>query len=239
MTDTATTVAATPHPGLAARLFGVNFSPRDTYAAIAARPRAWAAIFVIALLFVAAQQAFLATEVGRQVTLDMQIKMMESFGVTVSDQMYNQIEQGLDRGRALNAVATVVFLPLINGAFAGILMVVFTMLLGGAATFKHVNAILAHSGIILVLQQAFVLPLSYAREEMGGANLGVFVPFLEETAFLARLLGAIDLFMIWWMVSAAIGLGVLYRRRTGPIAIGLLTVYFSIALLLAIIRSGS
>ena len=32
-------------------------------------------------------------------------------------------------------------------------------------------------------------------------------------------------FFIWWMVSLAIGLGVLYRKRTGPIATTLLAIY--------------
>ena len=35
----------------------------------------------------------------------------------------------------------------------------------------------------------------------------------------------IDIFLVWWLVVLAIGLGVLYRRRTQPIAIGLFAVY--------------
>ena len=239
MNETVTSDATVlpPKRGLASRLVGVIFSPRDTYAAIAARPRAFGALAVVAVLFVAAQQTFLATEVGRQITLDMQVKTMESFGMNVTDEMYSQMEQGLESRRALSGIATLVFLPLVNAAVAGLLLVVFTMLLGGSATFKQVNAVPAHAAIILVIQQLFVTPLSYAREEMAGANLGVFVPFLEETDFLARFLGAIDLFIVWWMVSVAIGIGVLYRRRTGPIATGFLSVYVAIALLLAIIRS--
>ena len=58
----------------------------------------------------------------------------------------------------------------------------------------------------------------------------MFLPFLDETRFSARLLGSIDLFCIWWMVSLAIGLGVLYKRRTAPIATTLLVVYAVIAL---------
>ena len=86
-------------------------------------------------------------------------------------------------------------------------------MLGGDATFKQVFAIVAHSGVVLAALSLFTTPLAYARESMSSAtNLGVFLPFLDESSFLARLLGSIDLIFIWWMVSLAIGLGVLYRR---------------------------
>jgi hypothetical protein len=48
------------------------------------------------------------------------------------------------------------------------------------------------------------------------------LPMLSETSFAAHLLGTIDLFLIWYLFILAIGLGVLYRRRTQPIAISLL-----------------
>jgi hypothetical protein len=47
----------------------------------------------------------------------------------------------------------------------------------------------------------------------------------------------IDLFIIWWVIVLAIGLGVLYRRRTQPIAIALFVVYAVIAIGAAAIMS--
>jgi hypothetical protein len=92
------------------------------------------------------------------------------------------------------------------------------MLMGGTGTFKQVYAILAHSGAIFALSVLFAMPLSYATHRMAGANLGVFVPMLEETTFLARFLGAIDLFVVWWSINVAIGVGVLFKRKTAGIA---------------------
>jgi hypothetical protein len=60
---------------------------------------------------------------------------------------------------------------------------------------------------------------------------------LEENGFLASFLGAIDLFLVWWVFALAIGLAVLYRRRTRPVAIGLLTTYGVIALGFALAKS--
>ena len=44
-------------------------------------------------------------------------------------------------------------------------------------------------------------------------NLAVFLPMLDESSFLAKLLGTIDLFLVWWVVVLAIGLGVLYQAQ--------------------------
>ena len=63
--------------------------------------------------------------------------------------------------------------------------------------------------------------------------------FTYPRSFLALLLGSIDLIFIWWMLSLAIGLGVLYRRRTGPIAITMFAVYVAIGLIIAAIKTAS
>jgi hypothetical protein len=65
------------------------------------------------------------------------------------------------------------------------------------------------------------------------------VPFLDENSFAERMLGSIDLFLIWWIVSLAIGLGVLYRRRTAPIATTLVVIYVTIGLVIAAIKTAS
>ena len=50
------------------------------------------------------------------------------------------------------------------------------------------------------------------------------------------LLGTVDIFLIWYVVVLAIGLGVLYKRRTQPIAISLLSVYAVIASCIALVQ---
>jgi hypothetical protein len=113
-------------------------------------------------------------------------------------------------------------------------MAVFTALMGGDATFKQTFAVVVHSGFILVLRGFFSLPLMYARGSMTNvSNLTVFMPFLDESSFVSRFLGVIDLFIVWWLVNLAIGVAVLFKRKTEPIAIGFLTTYVVVALIIA------
>jgi len=113
---------------------------------------------------------------------------------------------------------------------------VFNAIMGGNATFKQAFAVVVHAQWLSALATLFMYPIDYAKQSLSSpTNLAVFMPFLDEGSFLARLLGSIDLFRIWWIVNLAIGIGVLYKRRTSPIATTLLVIYAVIALCIAAI----
>ena len=240
MAQTAAAAApAAPSKSLIARLIGVLVSPRAAYADVVARPRILGALAVVILISSAAVYTFMSTEVGQQAGLDMQLRQMESFGRTMSDAQYQRMEQMAGYSKYFAAGAQVVTLPIMALVVAGIAFAVFNAALGGDATFKQVYAVVAHSGVVIAVQQLFTLPLDYVRETLSSpTNLAVFLPFLDENSFPARLLGSIDLFVIWWSINLAIGLGVLYRKRTGPIATTLLVIYVTIGLVIAAVKTA-
>jgi hypothetical protein len=243
MTTTSPSAAARPAAAagksLPARILGVVFSPRATYAEVAARPRALGVLAFIVITGAVATFAFLSTEVGKQAMLDQQVRMMESFGMKIPDQAYARMEEGLDRARYTGAIFQGVGLTLSALVVAGLALGVFNGIMGGERRFKEVFAVIAHSGVILTLSQLFGLPLAYARESMSGAtNLAVFAPFLDDQSFAARALGAVDLFILWWAMSAAIGLGVLYKKRTAPIATTMIVVYVALGVIVAAIKTA-
>jgi hypothetical protein len=69
-------------------------------------------------------------------------------------------------------------------------------------------------------------------------GLNVLLPYLDPKSFVGAFLGWIDMFRLWWIVSLSIGLAVLYRKRTGPIAIALMVVYGLFALVAAAVGSA-
>ena len=224
---------------LLSRMVGVFFSPRATFADVAARPKWFGVLSVSVLIMVIALFALFTTEVGQQAWIDQQVRSSESFGRTISDQQYQGMERIAPYIGYIVACAYLIILPVIVAIISGILLGVFNALLGGDATFKQVFAVVSHAGVVTVLQTLFAVPLDYMRETLSSpTNLGVFVPFLDEASFLARLLSSIDVFQIWWLVTMSIGLGVLYKRRTGPIATSLLAVYAVIILAIAAVRSA-
>jgi hypothetical protein len=225
--------AAAP-TGLPARMAGVIFSPGDTFRAIVAQPRVLGVLVVTTILMAAAVFGFLSTDVGMDASLDQQMRMMESLRFNFPDEFYDQMEARAPMARYYAAGGILVTSPLICAVVAGIMILIFNVVLGGDATFKQAFAIVAHSQVLLVVQQFFILPLNYVRETMSSATtLSVFAPMLDEMSFLGRLLGWIDLFWVWWIVNLAIGAAVLYKRKSAPIAWSLLGVYLVFALIIA------
>jgi hypothetical protein len=149
------------------------------------------------------------------------------------------MEDSMQNARYISPVATLFFAPVMMLVTAGILHVIFGLVGGGNGTFKQVYAISAHAAIISSLQVVFTTVVTLAAGRPAGANLSVFVPTLEETSFANRFLSTIDLFYVWSTFITAVGLGVLYKRRTGPIAMVLFGIYLVIALIIAFVRSGS
>ena len=95
-----------------------------------------------------------------------------------------------------------------------------------------------HASAILALRSAVAAPINYARESLGGAtSLRMVLPAFGESTFPARLLGAVDIFVVWWMVLIAMGLGILYETRTSAIARWLFGAYAGGAAALALTQA--
>lgn len=245
MSDVATPLTATASPdipaskSLGARALGVIFSPGNTYADVAANPRILGMMALVLLISIAAAAALLMTDVGKDALFDQQLNTMESMGFRINDQMYDRMERQLPYAPYTTAGFMLVAFPVVWAAIAGIITGVFSLAMGGTATYKQVYAIVTHSAVLLALQQLFVNPLNYARGAMSNpTTLAAFFPFLDEMTFISRLLSGIDLFLIWMIINLAIGVGVLYKRKTAPIAIGMLAVYVSIVLIVAAVRTA-
>jgi hypothetical protein len=230
--------ASAPARGLAGRVVGVLTSPRATYADVAARPRWLGVLIVVLAVSIASSSWLLSTEVGQRALIDQQLQTAETFGRPMSDEDYERLKQFAPYSVYFAAVSQIIFLPVVALAVAGLVIAIFNGALGANATFRQVFAVVSFSGVVAALRALFSTPLNYARESLSSpTTLTAVLPFFDDTTFAARLLGSIDLFLIWWIVSLAIGLGVLYKRRTAPIATSLLVVYGAIALTIAAVRS--
>jgi hypothetical protein len=80
----------------------------------------------------------------------------------------------------------------------------------------------------------FTTPLNYYRESLSSpTTFAALAPMLDENGMLAKMLGSIDFFRLWWLVSLSIGLGVLYKRPTRGIAVSLIGIYVVVAVTIA------
>ena len=233
-------ISPLPTQGLSvfARFWGILTAPRETFADVAARPRWFDMMALVLVITAICTGGFFSTQVGQTAWLDKAVDAARQSGREMPEAQWAVMQKMASYMGAIYAVSTLVIAPLMWLVVTGILFAVFNAALGGTATFKQLYAVFVHSTAVTVVQQVFVTPLNYVRETMSSAtNLSVFLPMLDEGSFPARLLGMIDLFRVWWVMLLAVGLAVLYRRRTRSIALALFSVYAVLALAIATVMA--
>ena len=188
----------------------------------------------LALATAASQAVFLATGVGQVALVDQWERTALAFGQDVDDARYAEF-QALSRNGPLYGVATaLVGGPVLTVAMAALIFGVFRGKGGRTVSYSQVLAVIAHASVILAIRQMVAAPVSFARETTASAtSLGVWFPALDQASPLARFVGAVDVFVIWWVVLVALGVAVLYERQARRLAAAFLGVYAGVALLLA------
>ena len=237
MSHTNVTVAAEAAPkSLLARFFGIITSPQATYRSVVAHPKWFGMMALIALSMALLLGGFLYTNTGQNAWLD--AATTSSFRGPSTPEQLAAMEKIAPYAWMFGVGQMLFMLPLIFVITGGILFAIFNAALGGTSTFKQLFAVVVHSSAVSLLGQCFTMPINYLSGTMSSStNLAVLLPMIDDASFLGRLLGMVDLFIIWWLIVLAIGLGVLYRRRTQPIAVSLMAVYAVIAVVVAIVRS--
>lgn len=178
---------------------------------------------------------FMETTVGRRALVDQWERTALAFGQEVDDDRYAELTRLSEYGAAYAVLSALLGGPVLAIVIATLVFGVFSSVLGGSATYAQVLAVVAHAGAILALRQVVATPVNYARESLASpTTLGLFFPMLDEASPAARFLGAIDLFVAWWVIVLAIGVALLYRRSAGSIGLAFMGVYVGVAAGLAI-----
>jgi len=224
---------------LPVRMYGVVRRPRTTFAAILKAP-SWAPVLVAttAITFLCSL-GFLRTEVGRQALVDQWERTATAFGQTVDDAAYARMEDTAASGGfgLLYAAATALgYGPVLVFALSALLFLVLTP----RHSYSQVLAVVAYAGVILALRQVIATPLNYVRESISSpTTLIQFFSMFDEASPVARFLGVIDLFVVWWIVVLAIGASVLYGRSTRRLALAFAGAYVALALMAALVMAVS
>jgi hypothetical protein len=227
------------------RLIGMVRSPRATLANAVTTPRSLDLALLIVVIAAACSAGFLLTPVGQLAALDQQVRQLESFGATIDDATYERLRSVVPYRPMISAAVILIGWPIVWWVTALVLWWLGNRRRGraaqpalGQATFAQVLAVVVHASAILAVRALIALPINYARESLGGAtSLSMVLPAFGDSTFPARLLGAVDIFVVWWVVLVAMGLGILYRTRTLPIARWLFGAYASGAAALALTQA--
>ena len=216
------------------RMFGVVRRPRPTFEAVVRWPRSAGLLVTLFAVYFLASAALYATSVGRQALVDQWESTAIAFGQPVDDARYAELQRLSEQGLAYAAGTALLNGPLAAAALAFLLFGWFTGVRRGRASYRQVLAIVAAASTILMLRHLVGAPLGYMRETTASATtLTRLMTMVDPASPIARFLSLIDLFVVWWLIVLAVGVAVMYRRRTRDVALLLLGVYAGVALLLA------
>ena len=226
-----------------ARAYGVVGRPRATFATIVRAPAWISALVTTTIVTFVCSAAFLRTPVGQQALVDQWERTAFAFGQSVDDAAYDRMEARVARPGFRLTYVTVTTLasgPVAAGALALFFRLVLNRTTGRQASLGQVLAIVSHAGFVLALRQVVATPVDYVRESTTNpATLAQFFSMLDETSWAARVLGAIDLLVVWWLLVLAIGLSTLYPRSAGRLTLVFTGAYLVIALLAALTMAVS
>jgi hypothetical protein len=228
---------------VSARVLGILRRPRLTLQEVVSHPH-WASLLVVLTLTTAAAGALVsATEVGQLALLDQWERTALAFGQGVDDTRYAELQAWSRMGPVVAAGNALLTGP---GVALAVSLLVFVWLrrarpsVAGPVTYTQVLAVVVHAGVILAVGRLVAAPLVYARETTASATtVGAWFPSFDEASPVARFLGAIDLFTVWWAVVLGIGVAVLSGRRARTCATWIVSAYVGIALVLAAVMASA
>ena len=177
--------------------------------------------------------AVVTTHFTYDVSLDRQIELMEYNEDIPEDQADMAIQQ-MDKLkepplRYIFYVLPVITVPVMYALMAVFFLLVGNFVLGGKATFADVFNVTIYAGAISIFQ--FIIQIAYVLITGTGPLLtspAAFLPLEDAFTVMYKVLSALDIFVIWYLVIVGLGLKVLYKFTTGKamlIPFGLYAIY--------------
>jgi len=223
---------------LLARVGAVLHSPRSTFEALSHTPRAFGVITLTLFVTSGCSAIVLETSVGQLALLDRWERIAAALGQTLDDRQYLAMAEASHYGALYATILALAAGPVLTVGLSALCLVVVRAPPAGPLSYQQVLAIVSHAGVILAARQVVGAPLTYIRETLSSPmTLAAAFPMLDESSPVARVLAAIDVFVIWWLIVLAIGLSVLYRRPARRIAYALVGAYVTLSITMGVITA--
>ncbi|NMA33049.1 MAG: YIP1 family protein [Clostridiaceae bacterium] len=197
---------AAPRPGFFRRLIWLFISPGRLMEELAEKPRVlfWMIFGSVAAILPFITRMPLYEEMLRR-SIIASSEYMESFGIEMTPEM---IEAGLP-GAAVTGLAGAFIEAAARYALWALLFFILMRIMGGEGRFKAYLSVVVHAGIIPVLYNLMLIPVSMysgsLHQTAALTSLASLASPEEMSPHLYGLLAGIDVFAIWRFAVMAIG----------------------------------
>jgi hypothetical protein len=190
---------------------------------------------VSTLLTFASLAGLLSTTVGQTALLDRLERTATAFGQPVDDALYARLQDFSAQGLMYSIGVAAMIGPVLAMLMTAIILLLLHLIGCRPPRVATVLSIVSHAGVILALRQLLAAPLNYVGETLASpTTMGRLLVGVDEASPLARFLGLLDVFILWWAILLAIGVATMTNHRVRPMALSFTGVYVAIALLLAL-----
>lgn len=219
------------------RVVGVLRHPRTTMTDAVRQP-SFLGVWVVTLFVVAACGGVtLSTLVGQQALVDERVRVIETLGGQVNDARYAELLAHPPLVSYVTSGGRVLLMPPITLLVAAGL-VALSAIGGVRIRFVIAMSIVVHASVVLALQQVVAVPAQLVRESLGSpTTFAGLLPMIEEGTLAARVLGAIDVFGVWWIWLLALGLAAATGRSATQWLWRLATAYLGVAIVIAAVTA--
>lgn len=227
---------------LAARVAGIVRAPRLTVAELcAASAPPWLDVLgVSTLVSFGCLAGLLATTVGQTALLDQLERTATAFGRPVDDAAYARLQDLSTHGVLYSAGVAVGTGPVLAIVATAVVLILLRLMGQRQVRTATVLSLVSHAGVIFALKRIATTPISYLSETLTSpTTLAQLMAGVDEASPLARFLGIIDVFTVWWGILLAIGVAYMTNRRAAPLALIFAGIYVALALLLALAMAAT
>lgn len=217
------------------RIAGVVTRPRATLAELVGQP-VWAATWVfILVVWTICGWWLLSTDVGQQALVDERVRVIESFGGTVTEPEYAALVAEPPWWVYFTSGGRLLLTPVFTLLIAIALWVVARRE-GAPVRFAQALAVTVQSSVVLLIGQLVATPLHYVRESLTSPlNAAAVLPLMEDGTAPTRFFGVMDVFAVWWAVLLAVGLSTLTDRPTRRYLVPIALLFAGFAMVMAIV----
>lgn len=194
------------------RIFGIFFSPIKTFQDINKKPSFFLPLVIMIIIAVIATM-FVMPKIDMEATLQYQ---MEKQDTEITDEQLEQIIAIQSKvGRIVGPIFQGIFAVILVLIFAGLYFALLRIFKGGS-TFSRVFSVTVFSFFVSILKQILSVVMALRLEDKSimaqeannlfACNLGAFLDWKETAPALYVAAAHIDVFNIWTIILAIIGL---------------------------------
>ena len=204
---------AAPSLGTLARITGVLFNPKPTFADIAKRPSWVAPMVVLFVIYLGLNFALVQHTDWVEVTKDQIAK--SKFAARQIEQLPEEqraraIEQGAARAKIFRYVRAVIGWPLLILVLSGVYLLAFKLLGGARTNFTTAFAVTAFAHLPMGLRELIAIPVTFLKdpasidpENFLASNPAAILGDLPAWQMVP--LAFLDVFGIWALILMAVG----------------------------------